>query len=522
MEFERASMAQISEIERLILSGISDRQIARALRCRRTLVAGIRGRHVTPDLISRAKQGENRLPPGWVLQVDWALVEKDIRGGYQIKRIWEEVAAERTSHSNFFKYVKTRFASLLDATVTLREFRAGEHCEVDYAGDKIEWINARSGEIHQAHVFIGILCFSQKIFAIAHEDEKKPNWLDAHRRMFEFYGGSTRIIVPDQLKNGVIKSHRYDPDLNQDYVELAKHYGVAVCPARSRHPRDKALVENAVGIVMRYFRFVNRRRTFTSLAEVNQALKEAITKINGKIHTRFKVSREERFETLEKATLKALPVEPYNIGEWRNLKLHSDCTVQADGNYYSAPHIHRHKDLRVKISSCFVEIYLNLERIALHERVLGRVGQRVTKNEHLPENSRAYLEATPQMILSQARFSNLELYKLIDELFQEDALAHQRRAQGMVRKAYTTIQNHGRETSALWIEGAVAQMRRFGKIRVRAFEDFIKAESKKLAVFQADRTIVRQPGNPMVRGHGTRQPEEDNKTVPPTTQLRLI
>ena len=300
MEFERTSMAQFTEIQRLIAAGQTNRQIARSLRCRRTLVADIRQGRFTRDVLARVKEPEQRLPPGWALHVDWTAVEKDIRDGHELKRIWEEVAASRTSHSNFFKYVKARFARLLGETVTLREFRPGEHCEVDYAGDTIEWLERRTGEIRRAHVFVGILCFSQKIFAVAHEDEKKANWLDAHRRMFEFYGGVPAVLVPDCLKNGVVKAHRYDPDLNRDYVELATHYCTAVVPARSRRPRDKALVENAVGILMRYFRFIYRRRTFTSLAEVNEALREARDRINGKIHTRFKISREERFKRSKK------------------------------------------------------------------------------------------------------------------------------------------------------------------------------------------------------------------------------
>lgn len=507
-------MAQFIEIERLIQAGQSDRQIAKALRCRRTKVAEVRSKKLTQDIISRAKEPQNKLPPGWVLQVDWNVVEKDIREGCEIKRIWEEVAENLTSHSNFFKYVKARFALLLQHTVTLREFHAGEHCEVDYAGDKIEWLDTKTGEIRQAHVFIGILCFSQKIFAIAHENEKKPNWLDAHRRMFEFYGGATRVVVPDCLKNGVIKAHIYDPDLNPDYVELASHYGVAIVPARSRHPRDKALVENAVGILMRYFKFIYRRRTFTSLAEVNRALAEAVARINAKPHSRFKVSREERFKTLEKCSLLPLPLEPYSMSEWKLARLHPDCTVAADGNYYSAPHIHRGQELKVKLTANRVEIFLDLERVALHERARSKAGERVIQNEHLPENSRAYRETTPQMVLSQARFSHPALHKLIDELFQENTCAYLRRAQGIVRKAFTTIQAHGRETASPWIEAAVAQMRRFNRIRVQAFEEAIKSEMKKSAVLREDRTIVRKPGNPMVRGHGTCKPEDDHKTVP--------
>jgi len=520
MEFERTSMAQFSEIQRLIDAGQTNRQIARSLRCRRTLVADIRQGRFTRDVLVRVKEPEQKLPPGWALHVDWTAVEKDIRDGHELKRIWEEVAASRTSHSNFFKYVKARFARLLGETVTLREFRPGEHCEIDYAGDTIEWLERRTGEIRRAHVFVGILCFSQKIFAVAHEDEKKANWLDAHRRMFEFYGGVPAVLVPDCLKNCVVKAHRYDPDLNRDYVELATHYNTAVVPARARRPRDKALVENAVGILMRYFRFVYRRRTFTSLAEVNEALRAAVDRINGKIHTRFRISREERFTRLEKAVLRALPLEPYAIGEWKNATHHPDCTVHVDKNFYSAPHAHRGKELRVKLSANLVEIFLELDRIAVHARAVGKVGERIVDPVHLPESSRAYRETTPQMVLAQAKFSHPALHALIDELFRQDTLAHLRRAQGLVRKAYSVIQAETRERASPWIASACVQMRRFGRVRVQLFEDLIAAEKKKAAVCRADREIERRPGNPMVRGHGTRKPEGETQNVP--TQLRLV
>jgi transposase len=521
MQFERTTMAQVSEIERLINKRLSDRAIARALKCRRTLVASVRGGQVgcKQILSGMLKPTAPVTVRPWVQGVDWESVERDIRDGHQLKRIWEEVAGSSTSHSNFFKYIKTRFASLMEATVTLREFKPGEHCEVDYAGDKIPWVDITTGEIRHAHVFVGILCFSQKIFAYASENEKKVNWLGSHRKMFEFYRGTPRIIVPDNLKTGVIKSHLYDPDLNPDYVEMASHYGVAVVPARVRKPKDKALVEGAVGILMRYFRFIYRKRTFTSLNEVNQALAEAISRINAKIHTRFKTSREDRFTRLEKSILAPLPIEPFLVSDWKNAKVHQDCTVAADQNFYSAPHIHRGREVRVKISGTRIEIFLNLERIAIHERARGKVGERITKAEHLPPNARAYLEATPQTLLAQARFSHIELHKLVDELFQIDALANMRRVQGLVRKAYGVIQKHGHEASAPWIAGAVAQMRRFNRIRVKAFEEFIKTEMKKVTIDRLeDRSIERRPGNPMVRGHGT-PALAANDNVP---QLRLV
>jgi transposase len=519
MDFERTTMMQFSEIQRLIEIGQTNRQIARILKCRRTLIAEVRRGTVSGELIAAAKKQETKTPPSWALRLDWTSIEKDIRGGHGIKQIWEESASTLTSHPNFFKYVKQRFALLLEATVTLREFHAGEHCEVDYAGDKIEWLDVRTGEIHKAHIFLGILCFSQKIFAWAAVDEKKANWLDSHRRMLEFYGGTPRVLVCDNLKTGVIKAHRYDPDLNQDYVEIAKHYGFAVVPARSKSPKDKAFVEGSVKIVMRYLRFVYRRRTFTSIAEINEAIKESLVKINGKIHTRFKVSRESRFIELEKTTLRPLPIDPFENAEWRNHSVHPDCTVHADQNFYSAPHIHRHKDVRVKISATRVEIFLDLERIAVHARARGKVGERIIDPQHLTENSRAYLEATPQTVLAHAMFSHPSLHALIDGMFKEDTLGQLRRAQGLTRKAYAIIQKHGREKSRSWIENAVAQMSRFGRIRVQYFEELLKAEMRKVTVSQVDRTIVRKPGNPMVRGHGVPKPKGDSTNAP---QLTLI
>jgi hypothetical protein len=512
MDFKRTTVAQFEDILRLILLGRSDRQIALSERCRRTLIADIRKGTLTKEELERLKKVE-RLAPAWTSTLNWENVEKDIRDGHQIKRIWEESAAESTSHPNFFKYVKVRFAALLEATVTLREFKPGEYSEVDYAGKKIPWIDLNTGEIQYAHVFVGILCFSQKIFAHAAVDEKKVNWLISHRLMLEYFGGVPLVIVPDNLKTGVIKSHLYDPDLNPDYVELASHYSFSVVPARALHPKDKALVEGAVGILMRYFRFIYRRRTFTSVAEINVCLREAGEKINAKIHTRFKVSRQDRFERLERATLRCLPLEPYSVCHWKTAKHHQDCTVAADFNFYSAPHAYRGKELRVKMSATRVEIFFDLERIAVHARAIGKVGERIIEEQHLPENSRAYREATPQMLLAQARFSHQSLNLLVDELFQKDTCGNLRRAQGLVRKAYALINEHGRMKASPWIEGAVNQMRRFNRVRVKAFEGYIKDEMKKENRIGEDRTITRQSGNPMVRERVSGAPE---------TQLKLV
>lgn len=497
MAGKRMTVVRFEEVRRLIAEGLSDRAIMRALRCRREKVAEIRkGTAVDP--------GRPKVIAGplWTEAVAWAEVITDLSLGHPLKLIHEEKASSLTTYSNFWKQFYRRYPELLKTAVTLREFAPGERAEVDYAGGTIAWLDLKSKKTHQAYVFVGTLGFSQLFFAHAAGDMKSANWLHSHRRMFEAFRGVPHVLVPDCLKQGVSKCHLYDPDLNPSYAELASHYRTAVVPARPKHPKDKALVEGAVKILMRYFKWVNRRRTFTSLSEINEALTEAVTKINEKPHTRFRVSRRERFEKVELEKLKPLPELAYDAIEWRQAILHPDSHIAIESACYSAPYIHRGKKLRVKLTEFQVEIYLDLERIAIHARDRHRVGNRVTNPEHLPPNSRAYREATPQHLLSQARFVSSALHSLMDELFTLDTLGNIRRSQGFIRAAVKEINETGREPAVLRVQAAIDQMRRFNKIRVSYFTAQLAHLRKTEAHAQSnssEREIVRQPNNPMIR-----------------------
>lgn len=501
-------MACVQDIQRLIAQGHTDRFIARSVKCRRTKVAEVRkaGPEVPAAIFAKPIV---EAPPIWTERVDWESVLKDIGEGFELKRIWEENAQETTSYTNFWKQLYRRYPNLLKATVTLREFEPGEYCEVDYAGDRIEWVD-RNGEVHDAHVFLGILCFSQLIFATATSDEKSLSWLNNHQKMYGFFGGVPHVTVCDCLKTGVAKCHRYDPDLNPDYSELASYFKTAVVPARAYHPKDKALIENAVGLVMRLFRFVYRRRRFLSLAEVNEALASIVERINTRQHMRFKISRRERFESQEKAALKLLPEVPYEPIEWKTAKVHPDSTIGVESATYSVPYIHRGKHVRVKLTPNHIEVYIGQTRIKMHVRDRSRKGARVIDNADLPPNSQAYREGTPQAVLSQARFVHRDLHTLIDEIFQQDTLGNLRRAQGLVRRAYTELKAIGREASEKTIAEAVIRMRHYSKVRVSYFSETLAALNKQRFHKAEDREICRLPNNPMLRGlPATALPEEN-------------
>lgn len=494
MARRKLTVDRYAEIRRRLSEGRGVREIARALSCSRRLIREIRAG--LKDSPAALKAGTD---PLWMAQLDWPAIIHDLGLGHPLKFLWEEKAQHLTTYSNFWKQFYRKFPQYRQASVTAREFAPGERVEVDYAGDVIEWVELKTGEIRKAYVFVAGLGFSQLLFAWAAEDTKSRNWLACHRRMFAYYGGVTHVTVPDCLKQGVLKCHLYDPDLNPGYAEWAAQYGTAVVPARPDHPKDKAIVEGLVKILMRYVRFRYRHQRFTSLAEINRALAECIERINDRRHSRFGVSRRERFEAAEKAALKDLPANGVDAGEWKDATLHADCYVYVEGDYYSAPHIHRHKKLRIKITENQVEIFLQLERLAIHPRSRHRSGRRIKIDAHFPAASQAYYEATPQKLLSQSRFIHPELNRLFVELFNADLFGNIRRAQGFVRSCTKEINRVGHELASAHIAAAIGQMRRYDRFRVPYFQALLAQARQPSVQPDTAREIVRRPGNPMLR-----------------------
>ena len=261
---------------------------------------------------------------------------------------------------------------------------------------------------------------------------------------------------------------------------------------------DKSFVEGAIGILQRHIRWSFRNRRFRSLSEINEALSLLIPRINERPHTRFRISRRERFERTEKAALKPLPEEPYSLIDWKVCRVHPDSTIALEGAYYSVPFLHRGKEVRVRLTARQVEIFVETERVALHGRYFGHSGHRIVDPAHLPPNAQAYREATPQLLLSQAKGLSPALGALVEDLFQEDSLAHLRRVQGLLRTARTERDLLGPERADAVLHQAVTLLRSRGSIRVRLFQALLQSLRTQPSPLP-DRTPQRRPGNPMLR-----------------------
>jgi hypothetical protein len=207
-------------------------------------------------------------------------------------------------------------------------------------------VDRRTGEIRAAQIFVAVLGASSYTYAEATWTQQLPDWIGSHVRAFAFFGGVPQLAVPDNLRSGVSKAHRYEPDLNPTYQDLASHYGVAVLPARVRKPRDKAKAEAGVLLVERWILAVLRNRTFFSLQEVNREIARLLERLNTRPFKKLPGSRQELFEQIDRPALRPLPVRPVEEGAGEHRLL----PVEIDGHYYSVPYQLVRKQLQARFS----------------------------------------------------------------------------------------------------------------------------------------------------------------------------
>ncbi|MCP4600373.1 MAG: IS21 family transposase [Proteobacteria bacterium] len=162
------------------------------------------------------------------------------RPGVTLFMLWEEYRQQEPNgygKSQFYDHYR-QWAKKLNPSMR-QKHKAGEKVFVDYAGKKPEIVDPKTGEIKEVELFIGVLGASSYTYIEASLSQSLPDWISSHIRMLEFFGAVPSIIVPDNLKSGVTKACRYEPDLNPTYQDLCDHYGLAVIPARKRKPKDK-------------------------------------------------------------------------------------------------------------------------------------------------------------------------------------------------------------------------------------------------------------------------------------------
>jgi transposase len=158
---------------------------------------------------------------------DWTTVHQELkRRGVTLMILWEEHRAEHVEGHGYSRFCELYSEWRRRLAPTMRQTHvAGDKLFVDWAGDTVPIIDAMTGEVHDAHLFVAALGASSYTYAEARWSETLPDWIGAHVNAFDFLGGVPRAAVPDNLKAGITKPSRYEPGVNRTYQDLADHYG---------------------------------------------------------------------------------------------------------------------------------------------------------------------------------------------------------------------------------------------------------------------------------------------------------
>ncbi len=346
---------------------------------------------------------------------DWQEVHQELkRKGVTKQLLWEEYTAQHPNRCYSYSQFCDRYRHWLKKQKrSMRQnHKAGEKCFVDYCGQTVPIMDAATGEIRDAQIFVGVLGASNYTFAEASYGQTLPEWLSSQTRMLEFFGGCPELVIPDNIRAGVHKACRYDPDLNPSYQQWAAHYQVAVIPARPYKPKDKAKAEVGVQIVERWILARLRKQRFFNLAELNRCIRSLLKELNQKAFKQLPGHRSAAFEQLDKPALKPLPAKPYTYIDIKTVKVNIDYHVQYRQHHYSVPHHYVGEKLQLQASETLISLSFNGQSVASHPRQ-NRPGT-TTLPAHMPIRHQKHQQWSPGRLKNWAKAIGPEVLKWVD------------------------------------------------------------------------------------------------------------
>ncbi|CAI07299.1 transposase [Aromatoleum aromaticum EbN1] len=417
MPAERIAMHKIRELLRLKYDcALSHERIARALSISKGVVAKyVKAAEASGRAWAELSAADEAQLRGWLggtmrprgatagyVPPDLAAVHQGLKKkSVTLALLWEEyvqaAAGPAYQYSRFCDLYR-EFARHLKRSMR-QVHRAGEKLFIDYAGDTVPIVDADTGEISRAQIFVAVLGASSYTFACATATQSQADWLGSLARALAFIGGVPELVVPDNTRSLVGQADRYEPQLQRTTAEFAAHYGVAILPARPYKPQDKSKVEVGVQIVQRWILARLRHQRFFSLGELNEAIAALLEPLNTRAFRRLPGSRHEAFETLDRPALRALPATPFQFAQWKRAKPNIDYHVEFDGHYYSVPYALAGQAVELRITASSIECLAGGRRVAVHARS-HRHGAFTTLTEHMPASHQAHRQWSPGKLIA--------------------------------------------------------------------------------------------------------------------------
>lgn len=357
-------------------------------------------------------------------------IEEQVRLGRNAIAIYQDLV-ERFAFDHKYNSVK-RFCRGLRRNDPPQydrlEFGPGEEAQVDYG---LGALTRKPGTntYRRPRLFVMTLKYSRRCFRKVVWNSSKEVWARLHEEAFRYFGGTTRYVVLDNLKEGVIKPDLYEPQLNPLYASVLAHYGVVADPARVGDPDRKGSVENAIQHTQDT---ALKGRRFESIEEQNQWLMHWEERwASLRIHGRTKRQVQEMFEE-EKPYLHVLPLESFAYFSQETRTVQDDGTIQVHDCYYAALPARLHTKVIVRIYDYDIEIIEPQTLRVLRRHPKGTRKGMVMMEEHdrifNPSRRTGYL-------LDQAAAIGPFTERLCRQLFEGEGRPGHRRMQGIVALA---------------------------------------------------------------------------------------
>ena len=328
---------------------------------------------------------------------DYSYIHRELaKPGVNLTLLWTEYCYECNS-LKLTPYMYTQFcdkyrkwARLTRATMRISH-KPADAMQVDWAGTTIPYYDRITGDEYRAYLFAAVLPCSCYAYVEACDDMKTTNWLLCHVHAYQYFGGVTRLLIPDNLKTGVVKNTRYETVLNKSYAEMAEYYGTAIVPARVRAPKDKSLAEGTVKFATTWIAAALRNQKFFSLEEVKSAVKEKLDELNKTPFKKREGCRFTAYTSEEQEFMKPLPLTPFEPAVWSTARVPLDYLISDGKNKYSVPFDLIGEQVDIRLTKDAVEVFFHGARVASHPRIASARREPVLQPEHMPQAHRKYL-----------------------------------------------------------------------------------------------------------------------------------
>ena len=402
-------MVNYREILRLTSLGYSQRQIAASVHSSRSTISEVQALarkvgltlplddSITNELLLKTFYPERITATNPRVEPDYNYIHKELaKSGVNLSLLWTEYC-EKSYTNGLTPYMYSQFcdkyrhwARITKATMRIQH-KPGDAMQVDWAGTTIPLHDKYTGDITDVYLFVAVLPCSCKAYVEPCENMKSECWLSCHAHAYSYFGGVARLLIPDNLKTGIVKNTKYETIINRSYQELAEYYGTAIVPCRVKRPQDKSIAEGSVKYVSTWIIAALRSRKFFSMQEIRDAVKEKLEELNNYPFKKREGNRNTAYLEEEKSFMKPLPLTPYEPAVWSTAKVQQDYLITDGKNKYSVPFDLIGEQVDIRLTQNTIEAYYHGSRIASHPR--KQIAQRdpVIQPEHMPQQHRKYL-----------------------------------------------------------------------------------------------------------------------------------